>query len=165
MVNDMFYLTLIGAIIMLIFAGVGIIALAYMCAFLPMILPFNEDYKETEAEVIDFTVVMDSGGDYYGSPILRYYNIYKGEIVTKEFINSGIPYVKANTPRRQYANAVDIGDKVTIEYTKHFQRVQDKRFTSEKKYKLSRYLVPVIICFSCSAVGFILLIVGIVLGK
>lgn len=161
----MFYLTLIGAMIMLMFASVGIIALVYMCAFLPMILPFKEDYKETEAEVVDFTVEMGIGVGYYSSPILRYFNQYKGETVTKEFLNSDIPYVKANTPRRQYANAVDIGDKVTIEYTKHFERVKDKRFTPEKKYKLSRYLVPVIICFSCSAVGFILLVVGIVLGK
>ena len=158
----MFYLIITGTIIMLLFAIIGIIALVYMCAFLPTIMPFRKDYKEIEAEVVDFKVAMGEMGveNFYSSPILKYYNLYKGEFVTKEFINSGIHYVKANTPKRQYENAVDIGDKVTIEYTKHFERVKDKRYTSENKYKLSRYLVPVIICFSCSAVGFILLIAG-----
>ncbi len=154
----------IGGLIMMISAAIGVIFLQYMLAHIGMIIPFRGEYKETEALLKHFHIYEESSIDTSSAPVLSYYNMYRGETVVKIFMNSGIYSPSDKTVYKSKSNVAQIGEKIKIQYTKNFERVIDERFVSPNKYKLSRYLTPVIISFVCSAIGGISLIVGIVLG-
>ncbi|MCM1330471.1 MAG: hypothetical protein NC253_13640 [Ruminococcus sp.] len=164
----MITVVIIGASIMLLSLTAGIISLVYMLAHIGMITPFKGEYKETEALLTNYTDTnpyVSASDPSPSDPILSYYNSYKGENVKKIFLNSGIssPFQKTASESEKKRTA-QIGEKIKIQYTKHFERVVDERFVSPGKYKLSRYLTPVIISFACCAAGGVLLLIGIVMS-
>lgn len=160
----MFTTTVIGGIIMMFSLIIGIFFLVYMLAHIGMILPFRGEYKETEALLKGFVYTDDEYSSKRSSsgPVLSYYNVYREENVEKLFMNSGIrsPHEK-NITESQKMRVAEVGEKIKIQYTKNFARVIDGRYVSPNKYKLSRYLTPVIICLSGVIIGAVLLVVGI----
>lgn len=160
----MFIMTVIGGTIMMISLFAGIFFLVYMLSHISMILPFRGEYKETEALLKRFVYTDNEYSNERSSsgPVLSYYNMYRGENLEKYFMNSGIlsPFDKHLT-ESQKMRVAEVGEKIKIQYTKDFVRVIDERYVSPNKYKLNRYLTPVIICFSGIIVGAALLIVGI----
>lgn len=164
----MFIMTVIGGIIMMLSLIVGILFLVYMLAHIGMILPFRDEYKETEALLKGFVYTDSeySSEPSSSGPVLSYYNMYREETVEKLFMNSGIrsPQEK-NITGSQKMRAAEIGEKIKIQYTKNFARIIDERYVSPNKYKLNRYLTPVIICFSGVIIGAALLIAGILFSQ
>lgn len=159
-----FIFTIIGAIIMQISIIVGCVLLIRLLMNLSAILPFRSGYDSTYATLVGFYEDSSQGYPSTFDPIISYYNPYKAETIEKKILHSKIIPRNDNVHRNKSLAVVDIGEKILVDYTKNVVRISDSRFVSDKKYALSRYLIPVIICAIVAVFGFVTLIMGIVLN-
>ncbi len=158
-------LTIVGVMIIALALVGGLIFLLYFLAYAGMIFPFRGgNYQETEATLAGYVCRGLGTADNPRSttPKLRYYNEYRGEWVEREFFNSGLPVPRERARgRREPPAALSTGAPVRIQYTRRAARVSDPRFVTERKYSLSRVLVPLLLCAALLWVGFVVLVVGI----
>lgn len=124
---------------------------------------FQKDTKETTATVVGFiTRGLDTPDDPASAhPILEYYNAFTGQTVRKELINSGMLAAKDARFKKEKRAVVQAGEQVNVQYTAKKVRVIDPRFVSPRKYKVSTYLIPIVVCIAVGLVGFVLLVISI----
>lgn len=164
-----FLLTCIGGTIIMIALLAGIFFAVYLFAHAHLLFPFRNGYQKGEAEVVGFRKVVSNDDSSLTEPtripVLKYYNAYQQKTIEQTLRNSGI-----HSPDDKYLflrerqGIVEVGTTVAIQYTQKAVRVVDERFVSHKKYDLMHYVVPIIICVVCVAMGFVMLVIGIFMG-
>ena len=134
---------------------------SYFLAHADILFGFKNETKETEATIVAF---MNRGVGLETSvqPIIEYYNIFTGQTVRKEMFTSGLQAPKDYDSDNPKTGNVKLGERVKVQYTNKKVRVIDERFVSPDKFKLSRYIIPLIVCAALAFSGFVLLVFSIV---
>ena len=154
-------LTLIAVLIMCgSFFGV-IMSIAYFLGHIEILFGFNGETKETLATVVGFNTSVSADGEDR-SPVIEYYNEYKGQTERKELFNSRMLAKKEALTKGEKQRVVNVGEQVKVQYTDKKVRVIDTTFVSPKMFHISWYIRPLIISVAVGLVGFILLVISIV---
>ena len=137
---------------------------SYFLAHADILFGFKNETKETEATVVSFVIRGLGTPDNPTSvtPVIEYYNVFAGQTVRKEMFNSGLKAPKDYESDNPTMGNIKHGDCVKVQYTNKKVRVIDERFVSPDKFKLSRYIIPLIVCAALAFSGFVLLVFSIV---
>lgn len=157
------------SVILLAIAFVGLIVSGmYFLAHAGMLFGFNGPTKITDATITRFhshTRYEDGVKIDRTAPVIEYCNEFRGQQVEETIFNVGIYPARKATPKTDPKRIVSPGDTVKVEYTAKRVRVVDPRFVSEKTYRISRYVLPVVISAAVGFIGFVLLVIGILMGQ
>ena len=157
-------LTIIGVFVISIAFIFFIIFLSYFLGHVDALFGFKTETKETEATLKRFitrglgTIDRPKGAN----PVIEYYNDFLGQNVEKELFNSGILASKDAAFRREKERVANIGDKIKVQYTAKKVRVIDSRFVTPEKYKISRFIIPIIASVIVGFMGFVMLVISII---
>ena len=159
----------IFAVLLMAIAFVALIVFGmYFLAHAGMLFGFNGQTKITDATIAKFyshTRYEDGAKINHTAPIIAYHNKFLGKTVEKMITNTGICPPNKATPKTDPKRIVHPGDTVKVEYTTKRVRVVDPRFVSEKTYRISRYVLPVVISAGVGFIGFVLLVICILMGQ
>lgn len=157
-------LTFIGVLTMSVALIFLIISVSYLLGHADMIFGFENETKETDAIIKKFiTRGMDTIDNPKGAhPIIEYYNEFLGQYIEKEMFNSGIIASKDAAFKNEKQRVANIGDKVKVQYTAKKVRVIDSKFVTPNKYKIARFVIPIIASIVCGFIGFLMLIISII---
>lgn len=140
----------------------------YFLSHAGMLFGFNGQTKIADATITKFyshTRYEDGAKINRTAPIIAYHNEFLGKTVEKMITSTGICPPNKATPKTDPKRIVYPGDTVKVEYTPKRVRVVDSRFVSEKTYRVSRYVLPVVISAGVGFIGFVLLVICILMGQ
>lgn len=156
-------------IIMSVLAIFLIVAVTILIAHAKYLFGYSGETRETDAVIKMYhrtwKLDPDTGADYTASaPIIEFYNEFTGKTMECDMLNSRIqdPYT-AETPKQKQM-AVNVGEKVRIQYTSKRARLIDERFVddADKLYDAKKYVFPVVVLIIAELILLVLLCVNIV---
>ena len=160
---------IIFAAILIAIAFVALIVFGmYFLAHAGILFGFNGETKITDATIIRFhshTRYEDGIEVNRTAPVIEYYNEFRGQTVEEMLLNVGIYPPNKATAKTDPKRIARPGDTIKVEYTAKRVRVVDPRFVSGKTYRISRYVLPVVISAGVGFIGFVLLVICILMGQ
>ena len=159
----------IFAVLLMAIAFVAILVSGmYFLAHAGILFGFNGQTKITDATITRFysrTHYEDGVKINHTAPVIEYHNEFLNQTVEKMITNVGICPPNKATAKTDPKRIARPGDTVKVEYTAKRVRVVDPRFVSGKTYRISRYVLPVVISAGVGFIGFVLLVICILMGQ
>ena len=160
---------IIFAVILIAIAFIAVLVSGmYFLAHAGILFGFNGETKITDATLTKYhchTSYDDGVSITKTAPIVEYYNEFLGRSVEKMITNVGICPPNKATAKTDPKRIARPGDTVKVEYTAKRVRVVDPRFVSEKTYRISRYVLPVVISAGVGFIGFVMMVICILMGQ